>query len=148
MIKLTKTGDDTDYCNTLLMEQVHLFNDEIYENAVKLMEDTGNLNIVIEEEENVENDENDEDKKPKNVKEMIQETIDKHNDNTTKTNKRDNKKDDDGKYVNKNHLTVKQRRGGLDTDDDIKHRKELVKIEDYDKSTRRHQDIRLYGNYF
>ena len=29
MIKITKTGNDIDYCNIILEEQIHLFNDDI-----------------------------------------------------------------------------------------------------------------------
>ena len=138
MIKLTKTGDDSDYCNTLLMEQVHLFNDDIYEKVVKLIEDTGNLNIVIDdvdEEDNEEDEEINKDKKPKNNKELIQNTINRHNGNNTK--KKEIKTDDD-KYNNKNHLTTKStRRGGRDTDDEIKRRIESTKIEENDKSNNR-----------
>ena len=146
MIKLTKKGDDSEFRNTLLTEQIHLFNDEIYEKAIKLMEDTGNLNIVVEDdiEEDKENNNND-DKRPENTKELIQNTIDKHNDKPIQN--KEIKKDDD-KYINKNHLTIKMRRGGLDTDGDINNRRELTKIEEYDKSNRRHQDIRLYPDYF
>ena len=152
MIKLTKTGDDSDYCNTLLMEQVHLFNDDVYDKAIKLMEDTGNLNIVVEEvdeEDNEEDEEINKDKKPKNNKELIQSTIDLHNDKPIKNKEI---KKDDYKYNNKNHLTTKStRRGGLDTEDEIKHRLESTKIEEYDKSNNRklyRENVRLEHNFF
>ena len=123
MIKLTKTGsNDTDYCNSLLMQHVHLFNDEIYDKAIKLMKDTGGLNIAVEEEEEIDNN-NSNDKKPKNIKELIQNTINNHNGNNTKKAK-DIKKDDiqNTNYDSKNHIIS--------------------------KSNRRHQDIRLEHNFF
>ena len=149
MIKLTKTGDDSDYCNIILEEQIHLFNDDIYEKAIKLKEDASELNIVVEEEEEDKENNNIDDEKPTNNKELIQNTINKHNDSNTKKKEI---KTDDAKisitYNNKNHL----RRGGLDTDDEISHRKELTKIEEYDKtiskSNRRHEDVRLEHNFF
>ena len=148
MIKLTKTGDDSDYCNTLLMEQVHLFNDDIYDKAITLMEDTGDLNIVVEE-VNEEDEEINKDKKPKNNKELIQSTIDLHTDKPIKN--KEIKKDEDT-YNNRNHLTTKStRRGGLDTEDEIKHRLESTKIEEYDKSNNRklyRENVRLDGGYF
>ena len=147
MIKLTKTGDDSEFCNTVLLEQIHLFN-EIYDIAIKLREDTGNLNIIVEEdnEEDKENNNNVDDEKRTNTKELIQETINKHND--TKTKKKEIKKEDD-KYINKNHLTTNLRRGHpKDTEYDRTNRKELTKIDEYDSTNRRHQDIRLYSDYF
>ena len=84
MIKITKKGDDSEFCNTLLLEQIHLFNDDIYEKAIKLREDTGELNIVVEEEEEKENNNNVDDKTPENTKELIQNTINRHNDIRTK----------------------------------------------------------------
>ena len=146
MIKLTKIGDDSEFCNTFLLEQIHLFNDDIYDIAIKLREDTGNLNIVVEEEEEKENNNNVDDGKPTNTKELIQNTINKHNDKPIKNKEIKNKeiKKDDDKYINKNHLTIKMRRGGLDTDDDINNRRELTKIDEYDRETKREQNKRVY----
>jgi len=147
MIKITKTGDDTDYCNLILLEQVHLFNDDIYDKAIKLMEETNDLNIVVEEEEEIENN-----NIQVNNKELIQNTINKHNDSNTK--KKEIKTDDtkiNNTYNKKNHLTTNKRRGGLDTNDDIAYRKELTKIDEYDRTisnNRRHEDIRLYDDFF
>ena len=83
MIKITKTGDDSEFCNTLLLDQIHLFNDDIYEKAIKLREDTGDLNIVEDDIED-ENNNNIDAEKPTNTKELIQNTINKHNDKPIK----------------------------------------------------------------
>ena len=119
MIKITKTGNGTDYCNVILEEQIHLFNDDIYDKAIKLMEDIGNLNIAIEEEEEIEINK---DEKSTNTKELIQKTIDKHNDNPIKNKEIKTDVIQNNNYDSKNHIIS--------------------------KSNRRHEDIRLYDDFF
>ena len=74
----------------------------------------------------------------KEQKELIQDTIETHNDikREKKEKKKDEKKQEDvndNNYINKNHLINKTRRGGKDTEDEINHRRELTKIDEYDK---------------
>ena len=142
MIKISKTGDDSEFCNTVLLEQIHLFNDDIYDVATKLREDTGNLNIIVDEdneEDKENNNNNSDDEKPTNTKELIQETMNKHND--TKTIKKEIKKDDNNtinKYDSKNHVIPKSTRRDTDKDRYNERKDEL------NRETRREQNKRVF----
>ena len=162
MIKIIKKSADNDFCNIILQEQLHLFNDNLIDDAISLQEATGDLNKIddknkeidedIDDEETLLNDEDvilsdiddDDENKPrkkltdKEQKELIQDTIETHNDikREKKEKKKDEKKQEDvndNNYINKNHLINKTRRGGKDTEDEINHRRELTKIDEYDK---------------
>ena len=75
MIKITKKSSDSDYCNLILLEQLHLFNDNLIDDAISLQEATGDLNKI-----NDKNKEIDDDNDNENVDDVILSDIDDDDD--------------------------------------------------------------------
>ena len=170
MIKITRNGDDDDFCNIILQEQLHLFNDSLIDDAISLQEATGDLNKIdskndkindkeddnkdddsllndVDDEDILSDEDNNKPKKKltgKETKELIHDTIDKHNDSTKdkklkkkEVDKQDNNKKDENKYISNNHLISTTRRDGRSTTIDIEQRQQQDKQDEVDMEWRR-----------
>ena len=75
MIKITRKGADNDFCNIILEEQLHLFNDNLIDEAISLQEATGDLNKIDSKNDKI-NDKEDDNKDDDSLLNDIDDDID------------------------------------------------------------------------